>query len=380
MIAVQLKEESVRRTAMVEKRPIKKLTVEGFKSIRKMELKLDKLNILIGPNGAGKSNLVSYFHMLRELVEGRLVFWVGKQGGANRLLTFGVKETPQLYSHIEFGENAYGFRLEHAVGDRFVFEDEDLSYGYKHPLGSGHQESLLKSQLRADSTESPRRADYSYASISSWKVFHFHDTSDRARIMYPGALNDNRYLRPDASNLAAYLYMLKKKHRDVYDQICQIVRLAIPFFGDFILEPNEIGPGDSTIRLEWRQQNHDYPFLPVHLSDGSLRFICLVTVLLQPDPPATIIIDEPELGLHPYAITLLGALMRSASERMQIIVATQSVSLINQFSIDDLVVVELEDDVSVFKRLNEEDFALWLEDYTVGELWEKNVLGGRLPI
>jgi predicted ATPase len=127
----------------------------------------------------------------------------------------------------------------------------------------------------------------------------------------------------------------------------------------------------------WKQKDSDYPLWPSQLSDGSIRFICLVTVLLQPDPPATIIIDEPELGLHPFAITLLGALLRSASTRMQVIVSTQSVPLLNEFTIEDLIVVERDNGNSIFKRLNEDDFSSWLENYSVGELWEKNILGGR---
>ena len=100
---------------------------------------------------------------------------------------------------------------------------------------------------------------------------------------------------------------------------------------------------------------------------------------MQPDPPSTIIIDEPELGLHPYAIHLLGALLRSASKRMQVIVATQSTLLLDEFDVEDLIVVELENGVSVFKRLEEEDFNEWLKDFSVGELWSKNVLGGGTP-
>ena len=192
-----------------------------------------------------------------------------------------------------------------------------------------------------------------------------------------GSLQDNIFLRPDASNLAAYLYRLVQEHPDVYNQIRKTVQLAIPFFDDFVLRPQSLPSEEQQIRLLWQQQNSDYALWPSQLSDGSIRFICLTTALLQPDPPSTIIIDEPELGLHPYAITLLGSLMRSASTRMQIIVSTQSVPLLNEFSIDDLIVVEREEGVSIFKRLDESDFQMWLEDYSVGELWEKNVLGGR---
>ena len=217
--------------------------------------------------------------------------------------------------------------------------------------------------------------DLHYQSLISWKVFHFHDTSETAGVKRYGALHDNRFLRPDASNLAAYLYFLKQKHEQTYQQIRKTVQLAISFFDDFALRPDRLN--EDQIRLLWQQKDSDYEFLASQLSDGSIRFICLVTALLQPDPPSTMIIDEPELGLHPYAITLLGALMRSASQRTQLIVSTQSVPLLNEFAIEDLIVVERENGVSIFKRLEKSDFELWLEEYTVGELWEKNILGGR---
>jgi len=364
---------------VVEKHPIRLLTIHGFQSIRRLEeLQLRPINILIGPNGAGKSNFISYFRMLREMVEGRLQVWLAKRGGSDRILSYGVKETMNLKSFIEFGKNGYKFVLTPSLTGEFTFSTEDVYFdgvyadGMRRFLGSGHTESQLKQSEQMI-------AKYCYASISAWKIFHFHDTSDTALVKRKGELQDNEYLRTDASNLAAYLFTLNRRRPDTYGQIRKLVRLAIPFFDDFVLEPEEIRPDEYLIQLTWRQIGNDYPLLPSQLSDGSIRFICLVTALLQPEPPSTIIIDEPELGLHPYAITLLGSLIRSASHRMQIIAATQSVPFLNEFSIDDLIVVERADGASVFNRLDESQFKMWLEEYTVGELWEKNVLGGRLP-
>ena len=361
---------------------IGKLTIRGFESIRNLDsFCLNDINVFIGANGAGKSNFVSYFRMLGEMVEQRLQLWVSKQGGSDRILTYGIKETSQLFSYIEFGINGYEFELEPTVAGGFAFSKERLFFDgpYFGPdwtsLGSGHQEAKLKDFYE---TEKPGRvADYCYSSISGWKVFHFHDTSDTAGLKRLGALHDSAYLRPDASNLAAFLYKLRHNSMDTYTHIRKVVQLAIPFFDDFVLRPEQLPTGESQIRLMWRQKNSDYALWPSQLSDGSIRFICLTTALLQPDPPSTIIFDEPELGLHPYAITLLGSLMRSASKDIQLIVSTQSVPLLNEFSIGDLVIVEREEDVSVFKRCDEADLQIWLEDYSVGELWEKNVLGGR---
>jgi predicted ATPase len=249
-------------------------------------------------------------------------------------------------------------------------------YGVTRPmLGTGQSESNLKKEMEHGGSR--KIATFCYGAISGWKIFHFHDTSDTAGVKRQGSVHDNAFLRMDASNLAAFLFRLQSEAPDVYSQIRKTVRLAVPFFEDFVLKPTTLPTEEQQIRLLWKQNDSDYALWPSQLSDGSIRFICLVTVLLQPAPPTAIIIDEPELGLHPYAITLLGALIRSAAMRTQVIVSTQSVPLLNEFEIEDLIVVEREEGGSVFKRLAEADFTSWLEDYSIGELWEKNVLGGR---
>lgn len=358
------------------------LSISGFRSIQKLEnLHLHDLNVLIGANGAGKSNFVAYFRMLSELVEGRLQVWTSKQGGAERVLSYGVKETAALTTSIRFGENGYDIELEPTLDGGLTFTSEMLYfngpyYGITRPnLGSGHLESRLKSEKEGGGSK--KIANFCYEAISGWKVYHFHDTSDTAGVKRQCAVHDNFYLRMDASNLAAFLLRLQNESPTVYSQIRKIVRLAVPFFDDFVLKPTALASEEQQVRLLWKQKDSDYALWPSQLSDGSLRFICLVTVLLQPNPPTTIIIDEPELGLHPYAITLLGALLRSASTRTQVIVSTQSVALLNEFEIDDVIVVDRDEGGSLFKRLDHTKFSSWLEDYTIGELWQKNILGGR---
>lgn len=361
---------------------IKQLGIRGFKSIQKMDsLELATLNVLVGANGAGKSNFISFFRMLSELVEGRLKVWTSKQGGADRVLSFGVKKTEVLEFSLRFDDNGYNVALEHTADGFFTFTREQLYFdgpffGVTEPhLDLGHTESNLKGEMKGGN--SANMASFCYEAISSWRVFHFHDTSETAAVKRQGALHDNEYLRGDASNLAAFLFKIKGTDASAYNQIVKTIRLAIPFFDDFSLIPIALDSGEHQIRLLWRQVDSDYPLWPSQLSDGSLRFICLVTALMQSTPPSTIIIDEPELGMHPYAITLLGALLRSAATRMQVIVSTQSVSLLNEFEIKDIIVVEREDGASVFRRLDETSYGSWLEDYSVGELWEKNILGGR---
>lgn len=361
---------------------ISSITIKGYKSIFSLdEFVLNDLNILIGANGSGKSNFVSYFQMLHELVEQRLQVWTKRQGGADRLLSFGINTTSQLETSIRFGDNGYDVILEPTAEGNFVFTDEMLyfdgpKYGVTRPrLGSGHSESNI--QLEMQGGISHNIATHCYKAINGWKVYHFHDTGKSAGMKRYCSAHDNEFLRPDASNLPAFLYRMSEENPLAYQQIRKVIQLALPFFDDFQLIPRLLPTEEKQINLIWKQKDSDYPFWPSQLSDGSLRFICLATALLQPEPPSTIIIDEPELGLHPYAIALLASLLRTASQRMQVIVSTQSIPLINEFSIDDLVVVEREKGASVFKRHNSIDFEDWLKEYSIGELWEKNILGGK---
>lgn len=361
---------------------INSITIKGFKSILSLDkFVLNDLNILIGANGSGKSNFISYFEMLRELIDQRLQVWVKKQGGADRLLSFGIKNTSYISNSIRFEDNGYDLTLEPTDNGEFVFSNEELYfngplYGVTRPkLGSGHSESNIKTEMKDGF--SAKIASFCYNAITGWKVYHFHDTGRTSGVKRYSAVHDNEYLRHDASNLAAFLFKMQKENPDSYQQIRKVIQLAIPFFDDFLLKPRTLPTGEEQINLIWKQKDSDYPFWPSQLSDGSIRFICLATALLQPQAPTTIIIDEPELGLHPYAIALLASLLRSASKRTQIIVSTQSVPLINEFTINDLIVVERENGSSIFKRHIEIDFDEWLEDYSLGELWEKNILGGK---
>jgi len=190
-------------------------------------------------------------------------------------------------------------------------------------------------------------------------------------------INDNEVLRPDAQNLAAFLHRIHQTDPGSYNQIRDVVRLAAPFFDDFKLRPVPTNP--DFIQLEWRQKDSDYPFLANQLSDGTLRFLCLATALLQPTRPPTILFDEPELGLHPYALTLLGNLFKQAAVDVskQIIIATQSAPLLNEFDPEDVIIVERHQGESTFRRLKSDDLSEWLGEYALGELWQKNVLGGR---
>jgi predicted ATPase len=213
--------------------------------------------------------------------------------------------------------------------------------------------------------------------LGSCRVFQFHDTSESARIRAKTYINDNRQLHGDAGNLAAFLHMLKETKPPYYRRIVDTIREVAPHFGDFVVEPDKLSP--TEIMLNWREAGADYLFGPHQLPDGLLRFMALAALLLQPedDLPDVLVIDEPELGLHPYAMNVLGSLIRKASAHCQVILATQSVNLVDQFQPGEIVTVQRTDNASTFRRLRSEELADWLDEYSLSELWEKNVIGGR---
>ncbi|HMW41139.1 MAG TPA: AAA family ATPase [Plasticicumulans sp.] len=351
---------------------ITRITVRGYKSIRALEaFELRDLNVLIGANGAGKSNFISLFRLLTAVSERRLQLYVQKQGGPDALLHRGRKHTEHMEYLVELDKYGYFAQLEATADNRLIFSDERIVAGsVNRRLGVGHAETGIK---RASSSTGIQLVN---KSIIDSRVFHFHDTSDNARIKQIHHTHINLRLLHDAANLAAFLLRLRKDYPDFYLRIVETIRLAATFFGDFVhREP----VGEST-QLEWTEYNDpDTPLKAHMLSDGTLRFICLTTLLLQPTEllPDTLLIDEPELGLHPYAIALLANMLREASETTQLIISTQSVELLNHFNAEDVIVVDRINDESVFRRLDTESLHDWLQDYSLGELWKQNVLGGR---
>lgn len=358
------------------------ITVEGFKSIGGIDrLWLDPINVLIGPNGSGKSNFVGVFSFLNAVRGGRLRNYVRQAGGADRVLHFGSKTTRSATIHISFEDqkNQYAIRLAADDADG-IFPEEETVFFWDRPAYSRPYENPIFGSNGEAGIGNPQAsgiAEYVRGHLSRWRLYQFHDTSAASPMRKTADLNDNRYLRPDGSNLAAFLFFLREKHRDSYELIRRTVRLAAPFFDDFLLAPSALN--EDKIRLEWRHRGTDAYFDASSLSDGSLRFIALAALLLQPAQlrPSVILMDEPELGLHPYAITLLASLVKQASVEAQIVLATQSSLLLDHFEPKDVLVANRVRGATELTRLDGEKLENWLENYSLGQLWEKNEIGGR---
>ena len=368
---------------------LNRLAVRGFKSIRALEdFELRPLNVMIGANGTGKSNFLSLFQMLAELADGRLQLFTNGEGGPDALLFGGRRRTSSLEVtlHFDSDNHHYQFSLE-PTANTMSFASEHIRPGVAERLdlvAPGTRPSVEGGTTWAGGHSEARLSDIGVGEFVSdvlpemkrWRVFHFQDVSRMSQIRLLSEVRENLSLKSNAGNLAPFLRFLHERHPDSYRRIVAAVRLTAPFFWDFV-HRQDVG---NEMELEWREVNDPETVRgPFQLSDGTLRFICLATLLLQPAglQPNPILIDEPELGLHPYALTLLAEMLRQASETRQIIVSTQSADLISQFAPEDVVVVDRKGAESVFQRLDSERLTDWLKDYTLGELWNMNILGGR---
>ena len=357
---------------------ITRIKISGYKSIKDLDIALQPVNILLGSNGVGKSNFISIFSLVRNIYNRNLQNYIQKKGGMDSLLHFGKKNTQEINISIYFkteadNENLFNIILEAGQNNLFIKSTQTAfkSSGNWHfrEYESNNPESMF-SQLNFG------QAWYVNDRLIEFDVYHFHDTSDSSPMKGFSDINDNRRLKRDGSNIASFLYYLQEKEPKHFKRIELTIKSIAPFFDRFILAPNNLN--ENMIQLEWQEKGFpDSYFNAYHLSDGTLRFICLATLLMQPNPPETIIIDEPELGLHPVAINKLSALIRKISEDKQVILSTQSINLVDNFNPEDIIVTDRDGYNSVFNRLSGEDLNIWLNDYTLGDLWGQNKFGAQ---
>ena len=360
------------------------ITIRGFKSIAALEkLELRPINLLIGANGSGKSNFIGLFAFLHEIREGRLQKYVRTNGGAEQLLHFGSKETQEIHVHVSFDNerNQYGLTLEPTTEDLLLPADERAYFWDKSQYPSPYDTVLSARDKGREAgisdPEATRTARFVRDDLARWRLYHVHDTSASSPMRKTARLDDNELLRADGSNLPAFLYRLQETHADAYRLIRRTTQQVAPFFDSFHLRPDPLN--EETIKLAWRHGESDQYFGAATLSDGTLRFIALATLFLQPKElrPSVILVDEPELGLHPHAITLLASLIKQAAADTQVIVSTQSSLLLDHFEPEDVLVAERKRGATQLRRLDSAGLGDWLEEYGLGQLWEKNELGGR---
>ena len=365
---------------------LKSITIKGFKSIaynRPITLHFDDTTILIGANGSGKSNIISFFKMISYMMNGTLRQYIAQYGTNQLFLHYGPKITPAIDAEIRFeGHNAYDtyrFTLGRAVDQGLVISREEIEWksdGMEKPsVFQLIPKSLFETTISQAHSKEPTKTVWNL--LSGCKPYQFCDSTEDSALRQASTVDSALYLQSRGNNLAAFLLYLRDYHPDSYERIVRYVNVVLPQFRDFYLEP--IG---NHVSLKWVDRSgNDYVFIPHQFSDGTIRFVALATLLLQPAKtmPRIIVLDEPELGLHPYAIDQLKFMIKDASKHAQVIIATQSPSLLDGFSANDVTVVEYdeEENCTIARQLNSDDYTEWIARYSMSELWNKNVFGGR---
>lgn len=363
---------------------LQEVTIKGYKSIafdKPVTLKLGDVSILLGANGAGKSNIISFFRMLSYMMSKSFGKYVEISGTSNALLHYGVKKTRIMSGELKFADkksiDTYSFSLTNAAPDRLIITEERILWHrngeeklYEIALEPNFKESAL-----AESDDPVAKSIFQM--LSYCKVYQFHDSSAEGPLRQVCPVETANYLQSHGNNLPSFLLFLRENYKNSYQRIVDYVRDVVPQFQDFYLEPV-----NGFVSLRWLDNSAtDYRFNAYQFSDGSIRFIALAALLLQParTMPNVIILDEPELGLHPYAITQLAEMIKDASIHTQIIIATQSKDLVDHFDIGNISVVEMDKETQATSvtHLSDKEYHLWLQKYTVSELWDKNIIGGR---
>lgn len=361
-----------------------KLTLRGYKSIKDATIDFGSMNVLIGANGAGKSNLISFFRMISEMMDGRFQVYVGVNGRGHSFVYRGMAPAHEMSANVVV-ESSDSITHYHAAwantsGDTLLFQFESLGIDYKPAphkkttlnLGSGRFESQLSNAIHSNQDEVHSISKF----FQGIGVYHFHDTTVTARMKRIGYVADHSPLQHDGGNIAAFLYQLEMFDTGSYRRIVSTIRLIAPFFKDFYLEPEM--PNCNEVALNWRHVDSDELFGPHEFSDGTLRAICLIALLLQPVEklPSLIVVDEPELGLHPYALGVIADLLHKASNHTQVVVSTQSSAFLDHFEPRDIIVVDRKDTGTTFTRPDAEKLEAWLAEYSLGEVWDKNIIAG----
>jgi predicted ATPase len=348
------------------------IEIRGYKSIKDLKLNLLPINILIGANGAGKSNILSFFEFLDRLYNQKLQGYVGRKGGIRKFIFNSNELVDSINAKITFDDqiNSYSFEIIPS-NTNFLIANETLwYYNDKYVYNRFNKEAEVK-------FDSSYRAKYIKKNITDLKKYHFHDTGEKSPFNQPSKIGkDSLELYDKGENLSAFLYHIKTHYFKVYNRIIKTIQSVIPYFSNFVLVPDS----QNNVVLYWQDKNSNYNYDINDFSDGSIRFIALVVLFLQPNPPRTIIIDEPELGLHPFAIAKLAGLIKSVvSNTCQVIVATQSADLIAHFEPNDIMAVDNINGETKIERLDNEKYKGWLEEYTIDELWKRNIINKAQP-
>ena len=368
---------------------IDRIRIQGFRSLADVDVKLPRVALLIGANGSGKSNFIRFFELMRWMASKRLGEFVARQGGADDQLFEGSKRTSTINATVtavfEQRRTEYEFSLSHAHPDSLVVTNElyrSASPNSGEPL-EFPAELFNRTRTEAKVGEFEHSVKVSqriamgndFASLLlNTHIFQFHDTSDSSRLKQRWDAEDCNTLRGDAANLAAILARIENVDSRLFDRIARQIRRILPVFDRFQIEETY-----GKVMLRWKLRGADKTVGPHLTSDGTLRFIALVTLLNLPREmlPQVLLIDEPELGLHPVAMEMIAHMIMQVSDECQVILATQSPLFVDYLGLDQTIVLDILSGRTEVHALKEKNYQRWLQRYSPSDLWRNNLLGGR---
>ena len=369
------------------------------------DLELRPLNVLIGPNGSGKSNFIEAIGLL-QAAPTDLQKPIREGGGVGNWIWKG--EPPETFAEMEvviphasnrllryrltFNEDNQRFRLhgeslcpESVDADPDPIPYFDAGADNVHLLFDDSRQETGRSTIKIKSSTSdqsvfasikgPTYPELTYTGEQFQRIGLFREWAfgRRARLRLPQTADlPNDFLMEDGSNLGLVLSRLKRDYPKEKDQLLSGLRQLYENIVDF-----DVSIEGGTVQVFLREGDITVP--ATRLSDGTLRYLCLLAVLCHPKPPPLVCIEEPELGLHPDILPGLAELLREASDRCQVIVTTHSDVIVDALTDmpESVVVCEKNEGQTTLKRLDKDDLSEWLKRYQLGELWASGGIGGN---
>lgn len=375
------------------------INIHGYRRLLSVSLEMRPLAVMIGANGVGKTSLLEVFSLLAASAKGQINAKISELSGLNEIMTrdkaqvlaFNLRmrvpksEPLEYFLHIQPNSQFYEIDLE-SLTKRDKSKGENYFFRYIDSQGM----RILYSD--ADNIQLRPTWDYNPLETSLSQVPKIFPEPERMRqrlasCTYYGALNVlpnspvrlPQPMRPvtlpgaNGEDLVTCLYYLRETDPDRFEVVEDTLKAAFPDFEKLSFPPVAAG----TLAMTWKDRNFSQPFYMNQLSEGTLRFLWLTALLLSKDLTAITLIDEPEVSLHPQLLTLLAGLMRDASRRTQLIVATHADRLVRALHPSEVLICDQEDGVTTLKWGDSFNLEHWLAEYTLDELWAMNILGGR---
>ncbi len=384
-----------------------RIRVQGFRRLHDIDLPLKRLNVVIGANGCGKTSLLDVFSLLAASAAGALSETISDLSGVDAILSnlIAAKGDKARFMALELAmtvpnHNPLEYRLALASrGIGYEITDETLTQArdrkpqpFKH-IDSHHgqvryydpqpgKRGLVKPTWDYNDKETAlsqvpkmfREPEEFRKRLASSTHYHVLDVGRRAPVRLPQQMKDAKLPGHDGEDLISCLYTLRETDPDRFNAIEAALQAGFPSFERLNFPPVATG----VLSMTWKDKSSNTTFAMHQLSEGSLRFLWLATLLQSPELPAVTMIDEPEVSLHPELLSLLADLLREASDRTQILVATHADRLVRFLEPGEVLTVNVsEQGAAGFQWADQLDLASWLDEYTLDEVWRMGRMGAR---